>query len=228
MACEKKIVLCSASPRRQQLLRGIGFNFEVRTINTDESFPDLMTDKSIALFLAEKKMNQYYKTISQGEILITADTIVWLDEEVLNKPLSKQDAVRMLSELSGRTHTVYTAVCITDERKKNIFYVRSDVIFRELGLEEINYYVENFNPFDKAGAYGAQEGLPVGMNPCSKEEIDFLTSIGKTELIGQSINNQKEVRTVDMIHSIEGSFFNVMGFPVVEFYRHVQYFLSAA
>ena len=225
MPGEKIIVLCSSSPRRQHLLRGIGFDFEVRALNVDESFPDILTDKSIALFLAEKKANLYLQTISQNEILITADTIVLLNEKVLNKPSSKKEAVQMLSELSGRKHTVYTAVCIADNRKKNIFHTVSEVFFRELGLEEINYYVEKYLPLDKAGAYGAQECLPLGMNPCSRLEIDFLTRIGKTDLIEQSINRSQEVRTVNMISKIEGSFFNVMGFPVVEVYEHLQHFL---
>jgi septum formation protein len=224
---QKKIILCSASPRRQQLLGGIGFNFEVRTDDIDESFPDILTDKGIALYLAEKKANHFLKTSAANEILITADTIVWLDEKVLNKPSSSVEAAKMLSELSGRTHMVFTAVCIVDSKRKKLFYVRSDVMFRELGLDEINYYVENFNPLDKAGAYGAQECLPVGMNPCSKQEILFLSKIGKTELIEQSMNRPQKVRTVAMIEKIEGSYFNVMGFPVVEFYEHIQYFLKS-
>jgi septum formation protein len=225
MRGEKKIILCSSSPRRQHLLRGIGFDINVRTLNVDESFPDILTDKSIALYLAEKKANAFLKTTGTDEILITADTIVWLDERVLNKPSSKQEAIQMLSALSGRTHTVYTAVCLTDSVRKDIYYDVSLVTFRKAEPEEINYYVDKFNPLDKAGAYGAQECLPVGMNPCSTAEVDFLKRIGKTQLIEESINRTSGRQPVDMIKKIEGSYFNVMGLPVVSVYEHLQYYL---
>ena len=201
------------------MLRGLGFDFEIRTKDVDESFPNYLPGKSIAPFLAERKANAHLASIAPDELLITADTIVWLDEKVFNKPASKEEAVQMLCTLSGRMHEVFTSVCFTDERRKDIFTERSEVYIRELGIEEINYYVNHFNPLDKAGAYGAQECLPVGMNPCSQLEMDFLNRIGKIELMEQSINQPRGMKTVDMIEKIRGSFFNVMGFPVTEVYE---------
>ena len=224
MSSGRKIILCSASLRRQQLLRGLGFSFDVRNGNVDESFPDDLKEENIALHLAEKKAGWFLKTISPGEILITADTIVWLDDHVLNKPISKEEAVEMLVKLSDRAHIVFTGVCIADGNNKDLFYARSDVTFRKLTPEEIKYYVENYSPLDKAGAYGAQECLPVGMNPCSEQEKKFLKQIGKEELVEQSINRAGNKQAIDMIDRIEGSYFNVMGFPVVEFCEHFENF----
>ena len=223
---KKRIILCSASPRRQMLLKAIGFEFDVRTREIDESFPSTIQREEIAIYLAQKKADIFLSEISDDEIIITADTIVWLNNKMLGKPADKTEAIEMLRELSGNCHTVYTAVCISDKTKKEVFSVSSGVYFRKLSTEEIGYYVDHFNPLDKAGAYGAQECLPFGMNPCSEEEVEFLRSINKSELIEQSINITSGQICVDVIEKIEGSFFDVMGLPVIEVYERLKYFTS--
>ncbi|MBK5285476.1 MAG: septum formation protein Maf [Bacteroidia bacterium] len=216
MSNSKKIILCSASPRRQMLLREIGVDFEIRTKDVNETFPDSLKGEQIAIYLAEKKTNVFLQKISNHETILTADTIVWLNDRMLGKPSDKPEAIEMLKELSGNKHTVYTAVCIADKSEQKIISASSEVYFRKLSAEEILFYVEHFNPLDKAGAYGAQECLPKGMNPCSTEEIEFLSRINKTEIIERSINKSENM--VDAIKKIDGSFFNVMGLPLQEVY----------
>jgi len=202
------------------LLRGIGVDFEIRTKDVDETFSDNLKDEQIAIYLAEKKMNAFMKEISNHEILITADTIVWHNDRMLGKPYDKSEAIKMLNELSGNRHTVYTAVCIADKSNRKTISVSSGVYFRKLSESEIGYYVEHFKPLDKAGAYGAQECLPGGTNPCSTEEREFLSRINKTELIEQSINTSEN--NIDGIEKINGSFFNIMGFPLKEVYMELK------
>jgi septum formation protein len=153
------IVLASKSPRRHELLRGLGIAFEIRTRDTDESFADQLQNEEIALFLAEVKAKAMTDSMQDNELIITADTIVCLDEEVLNKPQSADEAHHMLRMLSGRMHRVYTGVCLMSYEKHQLFYDETRVYFRELSDEEIRYYVENYKPFDKAGSYGAQEWM---------------------------------------------------------------------
>lgn len=201
------------------LLHALSFDFEVRIKETDETYPGYLNGKSIALFLAEKKAGAFVKGMKRDELLITADTIVWMENRMLGKPQDKAEAIAMLTEMSGKKHDVFTAVCLTSYARKDIFYASSAVHFRELSMSEIKYYVENFNPLDKAGSYGAQECLPGGMNPCSEEEMEFLQRIGKTELIEQIMNNAQSTSRVDIIKKIEGGFFNVMGLPIKEVYE---------
>lgn len=219
---KRKLVLGSASPRRKALLRALGFEFETRIKETDETYPEYLEGKSIALFLAEKKAGAYLKEMKRDDLLITADTIVWLENKMLGKPGDKKEAIEILSEMAGKKHEVFTAVCLTDYTSKDVFYASSAVHFRKLSPDEIKYYVENFNPMDKAGAYGAQECLPKGMNPCSKEEIEFLEKIHKTELIEQIMNRTESIPHIDIIEKIEGGFFNVMGLPIVELYQELK------
>jgi len=204
------------------LLRALGYDFETRIRDVDETYPLYLAGKSIALFLAEKKAGAFLKEMSKDELLITADTIVWLNNKMLGKPKDKEEAIEVLNEMSGKKHEVFTAVCLTDYSTKNMFSASSAVQFRKLSTEEMTYYVENFNPVDKAGAYGAQECLPQGMNPCSNEEKDFLERIGKTELFGQIMNKTQGAKHVDIIEKIEGGFFNVMGLPIVELYEELE------
>lgn len=150
-----KIVLASQSPRRQYLLKELGFEFEVRTKEVDEDFPAKLRRHEIPVYLCEKKAAAY--ELSSDELLITADTIVWVDNDALNKPQDKQDAIRMLTILSGRMHEVITAVCLKTRESMHSFYVVTDVYFKNLTAEEIEYYIDNYKPYDKAGAYGAQE-----------------------------------------------------------------------
>lgn len=153
-----KLILSSNSPRRKELLAGLDIPFEVRVIKgIDESFPnDLPTDE-IAEFVSKKKAAAY--AVAEDEIVITADTIVVLDGEVLGKPRDLDDATAMLRRLSGRTHRVITGVTLKNQVKQTSFSVVSEVTFKSLSDDEISYYVHHYQPFDKAGAYGIQEWI---------------------------------------------------------------------
>lgn len=155
-----KIILASNSPRRKELLAGIDVDFEVRVIqDIDESFPADLPTKEIAEYISRKKAAVYQKKMADDELIITADTIVVLDSEVMGKPHDEADASRMLHELSGRTHQVITGVTLTTTTRQQSFSVETDVTFKTLSDEEINYYVQRYKPFDKAGAYGIQEWI---------------------------------------------------------------------
>lgn len=154
-----KIILASKSPRRQYLLKELGLNFECRTKETDETFPEHLSKQEIPLFLANKKAEDFKNELKQGELLITADTIVWINGKVLNKPCDEKEATEMLKMLSGKMHEVYTGVCLTTITKSKSFFSLTKVFFKTLTEEEISYYVKNYKPFDKAGAYGAQEWI---------------------------------------------------------------------
>jgi septum formation protein len=152
-------ILASKSPRRQYLLKELGLQFDIHTKEVDESFPEHLKAHEIPLYLSEKKANAFEGELADESIVITSDTIVWVENRVLNKPVDKADAVRMLQLLSGKMHEVYTGVCLKSKRKMISFYVRTNVYFKPLSLEEIDYYVTTYNPYDKAGAYGAQEWI---------------------------------------------------------------------
>lgn len=154
-----RLVLASKSPRRQQLLKGLGVEFEIRTRDTDESFSNALQNEEIALYLAEVKADAMSDTLKTGELIVTADTIVCLGNEVLNKPSDAEEACKMLKALSGQMHRVYTGVCLTAVEKQRLFFDETKVFFRNLTEEEIAYYVENYRPYDKAGSYGAQEWM---------------------------------------------------------------------
>jgi len=153
------LILGSASPRRKALLTEAGFKFETVTADLEEHFPDNLKAEEIPLFLSKLKANHLIQNIAQNKILITADTIVWLDNKALNKPLDYNDACSMLSELSGKKHEVFTGVSITSQTKQVSFFVRTEVHFKVLTQQEIEYYVSNHKPYDKAGAYGAQDWI---------------------------------------------------------------------
>lgn len=153
-----KIILCSNSPRRRELLSGLGVNFEVRVINgIDESYNNNNSCEEIAEEISVKKADAYLKTIGDNELIITADTIVYNNGEVLGKPHTREEAIDMLSAISGKTHKVVTGVCIASKNKKKIFSVSTNVKFSSLEMEEILFYIDNYSPYDKAGAYGIQE-----------------------------------------------------------------------
>ncbi|HET8962940.1 MAG TPA: Maf family nucleotide pyrophosphatase [Chitinophagales bacterium] len=152
-------ILASKSPRRQYLLKELGLTFDVHTKDVDESFPSSLKAHEIPLYLAEKKANAFEAELSEETIVITSDTIVWIENQVLNKPADKEDAVRMLKLLSGKIHEVYTGVCLKSKHKIKSFYACTKVYFKPLTMQEIEYYITNFNPYDKAGAYGAQEWI---------------------------------------------------------------------
>ena len=156
----KQIVLASNSPRRRELLAGLGFPFEVRVLEgIDESYPHDLPVSEVALYIAGKKAEAYRQAITDDELIITADTVVIVGDEILGKPVDEADAVRMLRELSGRTHQVTTGVCLLSSAQESRFAVTTDVTFKTLPDEEIQYYVSHYKPFDKAGAYGIQEWI---------------------------------------------------------------------
>lgn len=154
-----EIILASKSPRRQQLLSELGLKFCVKSMDIPEEFPEELGMTEVPVYLAELKANAFLPKLKENQLLITADTIVWLDGKVLNKPTDYADGIRMLKDLSGKKHQVLTGVCLLTTDKKVSFYALTDVWFKQLGDEEIHYYLENFQPFDKAGAYGIQEWI---------------------------------------------------------------------
>lgn len=180
-----KIILSSNSPRRKELLAGLGVDFEVKVIKgVDESYPnDLQSDK-VAEYIAREKAAAY--EVETDELVITADTVVVVDDDILGKPSDAEDAHRMLSKLSGRTHHVVTGVCMKTSKEEYSFSVATGVTFKTLSDNEIHYYVDKYKPFDKAGAYGIQE---------------WIGYIGVTGL--------------------DGSYYNVMGFPVQRVYEEL-------
>ncbi len=154
-----KIILASKSPRRQFLLNELGLNFEIKTKDVPEDFPAELKQQEIPIYLCELKAKAFVDELSNDNIVITADTIVWVDNQVLNKPETRDEAIKMLKLLSGKKHEVYTGVCLLTKHKMKSFYVRTDVFFKTLSNEEIEFYVNTYQPYDKAGAYGAQEWI---------------------------------------------------------------------
>ena len=153
----KKIILASKSPRRQELLKGLGLSFEIKTKEIDEDFPNTIDASNVAAFLAQKKAEAF--ELSIDEILITSDTTVLLTDRILNKPQNTEEAIEMLQSLSGNTHEVCTGVCIKSTNKEVTFSDFTSVTFKQLSLNEIEYYIKHFQPFDKAGSYGIQEWI---------------------------------------------------------------------
>jgi len=185
-----KIILASNSPRRQQLLHEMGIPFEVQVKPVDEIFPENLSNEEVAIFLCELKANAFVEDeFKDDELLITADTIVCLGDEILNKPNDRPHAIEMLTKLSGKKHEVITGVCLRSKEKMKSFSVNTNVYFRELSMNEIEYYVDAFHPFDKAGSYGIQE---------------WIGFVGITK--------------------IEGSYFNVVGFPTEKIFEALKNF----
>ncbi len=154
------IILASNSPRRQELLKGLELDFEVKTIpDLDESYPETLKGEEIPLFLARKKGSAYTSFMQDRVMIITADTIVWFEDKVLEKPTDRENAIGMLRMMSGNTHQVFTGVCVKTNEKEVSFCVGSDVRFSRLTDEEIVYYVDKYKPYDKAGSYGVQEWI---------------------------------------------------------------------
>lgn len=155
-----KLILASNSPRRKELLAGLGLPFEVRVLqDIDESYPDDLPVSEVALYIAGKKADAYRTIVNDDELIITADTVVIVGDEILGKPVDEADAERMLRQLRGRIHQVTTGVCLLTASQERRFAVTTDVTFKELSDEEIRYYVTTYKPFDKAGAYGIQEWI---------------------------------------------------------------------
>lgn len=171
-----RIILASRSPRRQQLLHDMGLRFDVVIREYEESYPANLKGEEIALYLASMKSESFRKDISSDEIVITADTIVWCNNEVLGKPSDEADAKRMIRALSENTHEVITGVTILSSIKEKTFADSTKVTFEKLTEEEIDYYIDNFKPYDKAGAYGIQEWI--GISACSRIEGSYFNVVG--------------------------------------------------
>ncbi|HKK38637.1 MAG TPA: Maf family nucleotide pyrophosphatase [Cryomorphaceae bacterium] len=186
-----KIILASKSPRRHELMKGLGIPFEVRTKEVNEDFDPELQGAEIPLYLAQKKADAFKSDLKNDEILVTSDTVVWLGNHVFNKPENVEEAVAMITELEGRAHEVITAVCLTSSEKQTVVYETTKVHFGLVEREAIEWYVSEFKPFDKAGAYGIQE---------------WIGYVG--------------------IEKIEGSFYNVMGFPTRLFYNELKKFIA--
>jgi len=219
MNFKRPLILASSSPRRQFLMREAGFTFDVRKPDVEENFPASMPADEVPLFLSNKKAD-FFKP-NEKDVIVTADTIVVINGSILNKPADRDEAIEMLTTLSGKTHQVFTGVCISSFEKRKVFREETRVTFRPLNRQEIEYYVDNFKPFDKAGSYGAQECLPEEMDPCSPDEVAFLKKIGKPDLTSSTI----ETKAVAAIKEISGSYFNVMGLPIhrVYWYLNTEY-----
>ena len=203
------IILGSQSPRRRELMSGLDIPFTAITIDADETFPSHLQAGDIPLYIARAKARAYEANLVEGDLLITSDTIVWLNGQMLGKPRDKEEAKQMLRQLSGQTHQVYTAVCFTwinnptsssttlhnptpsSTIQHDEWVDSTDVTFRVLTEQEIDYYVEKYMPLDKAGAYGVQE---------------WIGYVGVTRM--------------------EGSYFNVMGFPICHVYERLKSFLQ--
>jgi len=159
------IILGSASPRRKELLSDIGLTFSIQTTNKEETFSNSMSKEEIAEFLAKQKSKFLSEKLQQNDLLITADTIVSFNNELLNKPKNKEEAFRTLNKLSANTHKVITGVCLKSKNKEIIFSATTLVTFKALSEDEIHHYINKCNPFDKAGAYGIQDWIgKIGIN----------------------------------------------------------------
>lgn len=156
---DKRIILASKSPRRTELLAGLGVEFISKTKDTEESFPAGMDPFLVPRYLAEKKALAFKDDLEEQDLLMTADTVVIVDGTILNKPADKEEALLMLKKLSGNVHQVVTGVCMMDREKAIIFEDQTEVHFKALDQEELLDYIDRFQPFDKAGAYGVQEWI---------------------------------------------------------------------
>jgi len=172
----KNIILASASPRRQELFKELNLNFTIQVKEIDEVYSPILQQEEITNYLAKQKGKAFENNLTENDIVITSDTIVWHLHKPLEKPKTKEQAVEMLVELSNATHKVITSVCIKSKTKEKVFSDVTLVTFKKLSLDEINYYVEKYNPLDKAGAYGIQEWI--GFIGVTKLEGSYFNVMG--------------------------------------------------
>ena len=168
--------MASGSPRRQQFLKDLELDFEIRLKDIEEIYPEELKAEEITNFLAELKANAFADELNENDILITSDTIVWFNNKALGKPKDYNDAFQILKSLSCHTHDVITSVCIKTTENTDVFYELTKVTFNELSDEAIHYYLENYKPYDKAGAYGIQEWI--GFIGVSKVEGSYANVMG--------------------------------------------------
>jgi septum formation protein len=170
------IILASRSPRRQQLLRELGLKFDVIVKEYEETYPEGMEGEDIARYIAREKAALFKEELSENEIVITADTIVWCNNKVLGKPIDREDAAGILKEISGNTHEVITGVSFLSKHKGLTFSESTKVTFETLSEEEIYFYIDTYKPYDKAGAYGIQEWI--GIAACSHIDGSYFNVVG--------------------------------------------------
>lgn len=171
-----RIILASGSPRRQQFLKELDVDFEIQLKDIEEIYPEHLQAEEITNFLAKLKASAFVLDLDDNDILITSDTIVWLNNKALGKPKDYDDAFEMLSEMSGKTHKVITSVCLKTIDKEIVFYEETLVTFTKLSSDEIKYYLDNYEPFDKAGSYGIQEWI--GLVAIEKIEGSYANVVG--------------------------------------------------
>lgn len=171
-----KIILASGSPRRQQFFKDLDLKFEIRLKETDEIYPNHLKAAEITNFLAELKAKAFDGELAKNELLVTSDTIVWLEDKALGKPKDYEDAFQILKSLSNKTHQVITSVCFKTINTTETIFDITKVTFNELSDESIHYYIENYKPFDKAGAYGIQEWI--GLIGITKIEGSYTNVVG--------------------------------------------------
>lgn len=172
----KHVILASGSPRRQQFLRDLDLDFEIRLKEIEEVFPENLNAHEITNYLAELKANAFSDELTKNDILITSDTIVWLENKALGKPKNAEDAFVMIQEMSGKAHEVITSVCIKTLERSVTFYESTKVFFLNLTDSEIKYYINLYQPFDKAGSYGIQEWI--GLVGIEKIEGSYANVVG--------------------------------------------------
>lgn len=171
-----RVILASGSPRRQQFLKELDVDFEIQLKDIEEIYPEHLQAEEITNFLAKLKASAFTLELKQDDVLITSDTIVWLNNKALGKPKDYDDAFEMLTEMSGTTHKVITSVCLKTVDKEIVFYEETLVTFAKLSSEEIKYYLDNYKPFDKAGSYGIQEWI--GLVAIEKIEGSYANVVG--------------------------------------------------
>ena len=182
------LILASGSPRRQQFFKDLDLDFEIRLKEIEEIYPPELKAEEITNYLAELKANAFEGELQANEILITSDTIVWHNDRALGKPKDEQDAFTILKSLSNATHEVITSVCFKTNSKTKLLHETTKVTFNELSEDAIRYYIENYKPFDKAGAYGIQEWI--GFVGVSKIEGSYANVMGMpTDKVYEYLNN---------------------------------------
>jgi septum formation protein len=186
LLAHKNIILASGSPRRQQFFKDMDLSYSIRLKEIEEIYPDGLQGAEITNYLAELKANAFEKELDTNDLLITSDTIVWLNESALGKPTDADDALAMLQKLSNKTHEVITSVCIKSIAKTEVFHCSTKVTFGTLSDEAIRYYLDQYQPFDKAGSYGIQDWI--GLIGISKIEGSYTNVVGlPTELLYQKL-----------------------------------------
>ena len=186
LLAHKNIILASGSPRRQQFFKDMDLSYSIRLKEIEEVYPAGLQGAEITNYLAELKANAFEKELDTNDLLITSDTIVWLNESALGKPTDAEDALAMLQKLSNKTHEVITSVCIKSIAKTEVFHCSTKVTFGTLSDEAIRYYLDQYQPFDKAGSYGIQDWI--GLIGISKIEGSYTNVVGlPTELLYQKL-----------------------------------------